>query len=71
MTSSTMSPDELRRAGLEALMRELGPAGMVRFLQQFENGSGDYTAERAERIGKMTVDEIVEAIEKRREQERD
>ena len=38
--------DEIRRKGLEALVRELGPLGMARFLQQFESGHGDYTAER-------------------------
>ena len=43
---AAMTPETLRQAGLEALRRELGAAGMVRFLQQFEMGSGDYTAER-------------------------
>ena len=61
-TSTTPPLDEIRRAGLEALYRELGPVGMVRFLQQFENGSGDYTAERAELLGNPTVAEIVKAL---------
>ena len=43
---AAMTPEALRQAGLEALRRELGAAGMARFLQQFEMGSGDYTAER-------------------------
>lgn len=43
---ATMTPETLRQAGLDALRRELGAAGMVRFLQQFEMGSGDYTVER-------------------------
>ena len=42
------SPAEVRRAGLSALNRELGPAGMTIFLQQFESGSGDYTKEKYE-----------------------
>jgi hypothetical protein len=63
--------EELRRAGLEALARELGPVGMVRFLQQFETGSGDYTAERAELLGKTTVDEVAQAIRRVRDEERD
>lgn len=62
-TTPTMpSLEEIRRAGLEALHRELGPVGMVRFLQQFENGSGDYTAGRAELLGNPTVAEIVESF---------
>ena len=43
---STATPAELRRAGLEALVRALGPVGMARFFQQFGLGRGDYTAER-------------------------
>jgi hypothetical protein len=37
-----MTVEEIRRRGLEALRRELGRAGMIRFMQQFEAGSGDY-----------------------------
>jgi len=35
------TPEQIRTAGLAALKRELGPAGMIRFLQQFDRGSGD------------------------------
>lgn len=45
----TATLDDIRRAGVEVLVRELGPVGMVRFLQQFETGRGDYTAERQRR----------------------
>ena len=38
---------ELRRAGIDALARALGPVGMARFLQQFDSGQGDYTTERS------------------------
>jgi hypothetical protein len=50
---------------LKALLRELGPVGMVRFLQQFENGSGDYSVERHEWLDKFDVDTIVQEIQKR------
>lgn len=44
---STMdNPGELRRRGIELLVRELGYADAMRFLQQFGTGRGDYTAER-------------------------
>jgi hypothetical protein len=46
MSTAQMTLDEVRRRGLNALARELGAVGMVRFLQQFETGSGDYTRER-------------------------
>ena len=42
-----MTLEQIRQDGLDALRAKLGRAGMVRFLQQFENGSGDYTAERS------------------------
>jgi len=46
MSTQTMSPVVLRKAGLEAVAKALGPLGLVRFLQQFETGSGNYTKER-------------------------
>jgi hypothetical protein len=46
MNVAKMSPDEIRAAGMKALLRDLGPAGLIRFMQQFETGSGDYSAQR-------------------------
>jgi hypothetical protein len=46
MSGRTMTLDQIRTAGMRALARELGPVGMVRFLQQFETGDGDYSVER-------------------------
>ena len=45
LDATTMDLAAIRGAGLEALARELGSVG-VRFLQQFESGRGDYTADR-------------------------
>ena len=53
-----MTLDEIRRRGLEALRRELGPAGMVRFLQQFDRGSGDYARERHAWVDNTSLDAI-------------
>jgi len=41
-----MTLEQIRLTGLEALARDLGPVGMVRLLQQFETGWGDYSVER-------------------------
>lgn len=38
--------NDIRRDGLEALRKQLGRAGMIRFLQQFETGAGDYAIDR-------------------------
>jgi hypothetical protein len=35
---------QIHREGWAALKKKLGRAGLVRFLQQFENGSGDSAA---------------------------
>jgi len=54
INTQVMTMDQIRLAGLKALSRELGPVGMIRFLQQFEMGSGDYTKERQRR--EMDID---------------
>jgi len=48
---------EIRKTGLHALKEALGPVGMVRFIQQYENGHGDYTKEKYQQPD-MSVDEI-------------
>ena len=55
---------ELRRAGIDALARALGPVGMARFLQQFDPGQGEYTAERSRILLNLSVDEVMGEIER-------
>ena len=50
--------NEVRQEGLEALRERLGRADMIRFLQQFETGSGDYARERHEWVDKVTLEDI-------------
>jgi hypothetical protein len=57
---------ELRRAGIEALVKALGPVGMARFLQQFDPGQGDYTTERSRILGNPSVDAVMDETERRR-----
>lgn len=57
-----LSPNELRRVGIDALVKSLGPLGMVRFIQQFDIGSGDYTKERSELLKYLSLDEITSTI---------
>jgi len=40
VTSPRTTPAQIRKRGIEALAKALGPVGMARFLQQFEIGSG-------------------------------
>ena len=62
MNTRTMTLHQIQQTGLEVLSRELGPVGMVRFLQLFERGYGDYTAERHQWLATQTLDEVVRRI---------
>lgn len=66
MNTQTMALEQIRLAGLEALARELGPVGMVRFLQQFEIGRGDYSVERHEWLDQLDVQTVAQKIKQRR-----
>ena len=66
MSTQTLNPTILRKRGLEALAKALGPVGMVRFLQQFETGAGDYTKERLQWLKDRDVKSIVKDIKERR-----
>lgn len=41
-----MKQTDIRKTGYQALINALGIVGMLRFLQQLDVGSGDYTLER-------------------------
>lgn len=67
MNPATMTLEQVRLTGLQALSRDLGPVGLVRFLQQFEMGYGNYTTERRGWLGDPTVQDIAQEIERNRE----
>ncbi len=58
--------EQIRQKGLAALERELGKAGMIRFLQLFENGHGDYARERHSWVDQTTNDNIRAAAKGKR-----
>ena len=65
---TTMTLNEIQQIGLAALSRELGPVGMVRFLQMFETGCGDYSQERALWLKEESVEDVAQRIKQRRQQ---
>jgi len=67
MINQTMTPAQIRLTELAALTRELGPVGMVRFLQQFEAGYGDYTKERHQWLDQWDMETLIETLRKRAE----
>lgn len=56
------SDHQIRLLGLEAIKNELGIMGLIRFMQQFDNGHGNYTEERHEWQDKYNVDSLAKAI---------
>ena len=50
--------EEIRQTGLRALRERLGRAGMIRFLQQFETGSGDYARERHAWVDRVSLEQL-------------
>ena len=59
-----MTPIELYRKGFQALVDALGYVDAIRFIRQFDNGSGDYTEERHQWLDNVTMDEILADIQK-------
>ena len=54
---------ELRAAGMQVLLDSLGPVGFASFIQQFENGYGDYTKEKYLRP-ELTIDDLESELQK-------
>ena len=51
------NPIEIRNVGIKALQEALGPVGMVKFMQQYDMGQGDYTKEKQEQPD-ISLDEV-------------
>lgn len=62
---------EIRAEGFRALVEHLGLADALRFMQPYESGQGDYTAERHEWLDKLSLDDIVADIMKLRERKQE
>jgi hypothetical protein len=62
-----MTPAEIREAAYEAIVRELGPSGLFRFIQDFSLGSGNYVKDRRDFLPKGKVRDLARQIRDRRE----
>jgi uncharacterized membrane protein YGL010W len=62
MSAMDMTLDQIKARGYAALMRELGPVGYVRFMQQFVGFKGDYTKERQAWIDDLSLDDLKKQI---------
>ena len=70
MITETRPLNEINQQAISLLYKELGVVDAVRFLKQFTQGYGNYTQEREVLLGKKSLDEIVNEIEKRRKPEK-
>jgi hypothetical protein len=62
-----MKLTEIRQQGYKALIDSLGVVGMLRFLQQFEAGYGDYTTEKYQ-LDEPTLEEFKDFVKQKNNQ---
>jgi hypothetical protein len=60
------TPVEIQRAGWEALKKQLGVTGALKFLLQYEKGEGDYTKLRRKFYKDKTVKDLMNEMQKER-----
>ena len=63
------NPGLVRKMGIEALTKELGPVGMVHFIQQFDRGEGNYTVERETLLSGFTMKDALHELDEMRKRE--
>ncbi len=60
----SMTPIEIQKAGWEALKKQLGLVGALRFLLLYEKGEGDYTKLKRELFKEETVESLIDRMKK-------
>jgi hypothetical protein len=70
MSIKLENPVQIRKSGLEALYKALGPIGMIRFLQQYETGEGDYTRDRETWLHDLDTKTILKEIKSKKRKTR-
>lgn len=66
MEVHTLTPSQIKKNGLEALIKSLGRTGAVRFLWFFETGKGDYTQDRKKLLSNTKVCDIIKEVKNKR-----
>ena len=57
------NPNIVRKMGIDALTKELGPVGMAYFIQQYDRGEGNYSLEREELLADVTIESLMSDLE--------
>lgn len=64
MTTDTHLPlADVTRIAIHVLFHEIGSVNTARFINQFTVGSGNYTEDKEQLFGHLTVDDIAQTIE--------
>ena len=50
--------EKIRQDGLSALREKLGPIGMIKFIQMYSDGEGNYTEERKSKLKNVTKEDL-------------
>ena len=66
MSTKIRPLSEINQQATAILTREMGIADTLRFLSQFSSGSGDYTKERDQWLGNLSLEQITSEIKARR-----
>ncbi|HEX4963374.1 MAG TPA: hypothetical protein VF173_21270 [Thermoanaerobaculia bacterium] len=61
---------ELRERGFRALADALGWVNAVRFLREYDSGSGNYTEERATLLPDLSIEELAAEVERIQDEKR-
>lgn len=56
--------EKIRREGLKALKEKLGVEGMIKFIQMYSDGKGDYTKEREDLLKDITIEDFEKFLQK-------
>jgi hypothetical protein len=62
VNTNNMTNEQVIEIGLGILEKELGPVGMIRFIQQFDLGHGDYTRDRNKWLKTENLDDLLQNI---------
>ena len=66
-TTTIKDLEIIRAEGLKALKEKLGIVGMIKFIQRYSDGKGDYTTERAELLKDVTIEDFHKFLKERGE----
>ena len=50
--------EKIRQEGLKALREKLGSVGMIKFIQMYSDGEGDYTEERRKQLKDLKEEDL-------------